>query len=55
MAVAPVRRVIGIAVGIFFCMLALTVNDADAIRDFGGALRMTWAAVAMVAFLAAFH
>jgi hypothetical protein len=49
------RRAIGIAVGVFFCILALTVSDSDAIRDFGGALRMTWAALAMVAFLAAFN
>ena len=54
MAGAGVRQTSCVFVGVFFCMLALTVSDADAVRDFGGALRMTWAAVGMVAFLAAF-
>ncbi len=49
------KRTLCVFIGVFFCMLALTVSDGDAIRDFGGAFRMTWAALAMVAFLAAFN
>lgn len=55
MAGSGMRQTLCVFVGVFFCMLALTVSDADAVRDFGGALRMTWAAVGLMAFLAAFR